>query len=92
MGATSTSPGRTAADASILRQRQDAPGEREPCIAGELLEEDPLDPPIAHTKRMNRVDLAQVIGQPAGEGATFQARRKFSLRSARKMPADEDSM
>jgi hypothetical protein len=41
---------------------------------------------------MNRVDLAQVIGQSAGERAAFQAHRKFSLRSARKMPADEDSM
>jgi hypothetical protein len=49
------------------------PGERELCIAGELLEEGPLGPPVALTKRMNRVDLAQVIGQPAGKRATFQA-------------------
>ena len=35
------------------------PGERVPSLAGELLEEGPLGPPVALTKRMNRVDLAR---------------------------------
>jgi hypothetical protein len=39
------------------------PVKREPRVAGELLEEGPLGPPVALTERANRVDLAQVEGQ-----------------------------
>lgn len=44
----------------------------EPGVLGELLEEGSLGPPVAFTERMNRVDLAQVVGQPVDERATFQ--------------------
>jgi len=43
------------------------PGECVARVAGELLEEGPLDPPVALAERMDRVDLAQVVGQPCDE-------------------------
>jgi hypothetical protein len=42
-------------------------------VAGELLEEGALGPPVALAERMDRVDLAQVEGQPVNERASFQA-------------------
>ena len=36
-------------------------------VAGELLEESPLGPPVALAERMDRVDLAEVVGQPCDE-------------------------
>jgi hypothetical protein len=49
------------------------PAEVESRVAGELLEEGALGPPVALAERMDRVDLAQVEGQPVNERASFQA-------------------
>jgi hypothetical protein len=48
------------------------PVQREPRVTGELLEEGPLGPAVALTERMNRVDLAQVEGQPVDERPPFK--------------------
>ena len=53
------------------------PVKREPRFASELLEEGSLGPPAALTERMNRVDLAQVEGQPVEERASFQASQEI---------------
>ena len=42
-------------------------------VAGELLEEGALGPPVALAERMDGVDLAQVEGQPVNERTSFQA-------------------
>src|ERR1019366_2258446 len=43
------------------------PGECVARVAGELLEQGPLGPPVALAERMDRVDLAQAVGQPCDE-------------------------
>jgi hypothetical protein len=43
------------------------PGECVAHLAGELLKERPLGPPVALAERMDRVDLAQVVGQLCDE-------------------------
>jgi hypothetical protein len=52
------------------------PGECVAFLAGELLEEGPLGPPVALAERMDRVDLAQVVGQPCGERFPVQVTKQ----------------
>ena len=56
------------------------PGECVARVAGELLEEGPLGPPVALAERMDRVDLAQVIGLPCHERFPVQVTKGNSLR------------
>jgi hypothetical protein len=53
-----------AAEAAILRACVEAlPGQGEPRVVGELLEEGPLSSAVALAERVDGVDLTEVIGQ-----------------------------
>ena len=53
------------------------PGVCAACLAGELPEEGPLGRPVALAERMDRVDLAQVAGQPCGERFAVQVPKEI---------------
>ena len=53
------------------------PGESVACLAGELLEEGSLGPSVALAERMDRVDLAQVVGQPGDERFPVQVTKEI---------------